>query len=68
MIDDTGTITSAPFPTLFPPTYKTFWKQLTEALDGRGAIPVTPESATEVIKVIELAMKSALEHRSIPVS
>ena len=44
-----------------------FWKQLADALDGRGAVPVEPESAMQVIKIIELASRSALEHKSIQV-
>ena len=66
-IDEAGTITSATLPTLPAPTYNIFWKQLTEALNGQGTVPVQPESAAEVIRVIELAMQSALERRSIPV-
>lgn len=60
-----GAISSASFPTAPAPTYKAFWKQLANAVDGTAAPPVDPNSAAQVIKVIEMTEKSALERRSI---
>lgn len=42
-----------------PETYAGFYKALAQALAGRGELPVRPEKARDVIKVVELAIASS---------
>jgi scyllo-inositol 2-dehydrogenase (NADP+) len=51
-------------PTL-PGRYERFYRQLAEAIAGEGPVPVTAESAAQVIRVIEAALRSAEEGRRI---
>lgn len=55
-------------PTVKPPTYLAFYNQLAAALAKRGDLPVTPESAREVVRVIELAIESARQKRTLAVA
>jgi scyllo-inositol 2-dehydrogenase (NADP+) len=51
-------------PTL-PGRYERFYRQLAEAIAGEGPVPVTAESAAQVNRVIEAALRSAEEGRRI---
>lgn len=55
-------------PTASPPTYLAFYNQLAAALAKKGDLPVTPESAREVVQVIELAIESARQKRTLAVA
>lgn len=46
--------------------YRNFYKNLYEALSGKEELHVKPEEARDVIKVIELAIRSQEEGRRIP--
>jgi scyllo-inositol 2-dehydrogenase (NADP+) len=48
-----------------PGRYEHFYRQLAAALAGERAVPVTAESATQVIRVLEAALRSSAEQRSI---
>ncbi|MDC0707101.1 oxidoreductase [Stigmatella sp. ncwal1] len=45
--------------------YEQFYGQLASAIHGNGEVPVTAESAAEVIRVIEAAQRSASEGRRV---
>ncbi|MFE8601610.1 oxidoreductase [Archangium violaceum] len=49
-----------------PGRYEAFYRQLAVAIAGEGPVPVTAESAAQVIRVIEAAERSAREGRRIP--
>ena len=49
-----------------PGRYEDFYRQLAVAIAGEGPVPVTAESAAQVIRVIEAAVRSAEEGRRIP--
>ncbi|MCY1081100.1 oxidoreductase [Archangium lansingense] len=48
-----------------PGRYEEFYRQLAAAIAGEGPVPVTAESAGQVIRVIEAAVRSAEEGRRI---
>ncbi|WP_225409432.1 oxidoreductase [Stigmatella hybrida] len=48
-----------------PGSYGRFYGQLAAAIAGQGPVPVTAESAAEVIRVIEAAQRSASEGRRV---
>jgi scyllo-inositol 2-dehydrogenase (NADP+) len=49
-----------------PGRYETFYRQLASAIAGQGPVPVTAESAAQVIRVIEAAVRSEREGRRVP--
>jgi len=47
-------------PTVEPATYSEFYRRLAAALDGDASqVPVTPEQAVGVIRLVELASESS---------
>jgi scyllo-inositol 2-dehydrogenase (NADP+) len=48
-----------------PGRYEEFYRQLAAAMRGEGPVPVTAESASEVIRVLEAAHRSAAEGRTL---
>ncbi|MCJ1306867.1 hypothetical protein MMC25_000511 [Agyrium rufum] len=50
-----------------PPTYTTFYMLLGDAIQGKGNVPVNPEDAANVIRLIELGRKSSQEGRTLDV-
>ncbi|HYO55106.1 oxidoreductase [Archangium sp.] len=48
-----------------PGCYEQFYRQLASAIAGEGPVPVSAESAAQVIRVIEAALRSAEEGRRI---
>jgi len=50
-----------------PLTYSTFYSGFAKALAGRGEVPVKPESASAVIRLIELARRSSEQERTLQV-
>ncbi len=48
-----------------PGCYEHFYRQLAAALAGEGPVPVTAESAGQVIQVLEAALRSAEEGRLV---
>lgn len=69
----TGTLTTikdgAPsrsiIPTVHPSTYVELYKILAKALKGEGESPVKPEGARDVLRIIEAAIVSSKEGRTI---
>jgi scyllo-inositol 2-dehydrogenase (NADP+) len=49
-----------------PGCYEQFYRQLAAAMAGEGPVPVTAESAGQVIRVLEAAHRSAAEGRTVP--
>lgn len=50
-----------------PLTYSTFYSGFATALAGQGEVPVTPETASAVIRLIELARRSSEQERTLQV-
>ena len=50
-----------------PLTYSAFYSEFARALAGQGEVPVKPEGASAVIRLIELARKSSREGRTLEV-
>lgn len=66
-VDQDGNIESAPYPTLAPPTYLALYQEFADALDGSAVVPVKPESAADVIRIIELVKESSALERTVHV-
>jgi scyllo-inositol 2-dehydrogenase (NADP+) len=49
-----------------PGAYEQFYRQLAAAMAGEGPVPVTAESAGQVIRILEAALRSEAEGRRIP--
>src|SRR5215218_2488632 len=49
-----------------PGCYQAFYRNVVEVLDGRAELAVKPEVALNTIRIIEAAMQSNLEKRSVP--
>jgi len=55
-----GTIVSEVAPTVTPPTYSEYYRRLAAALDGDASqVPVPPDQAVGVIRLVELARESS---------
>lgn len=54
-------------PNIAPLTYRTFYTEFVKALSGEGQVPVKPEDARDVIRLIELARKSSQEGKTLDV-
>lgn len=52
-------------PNIIPLTYRTFYSEFAKALSGEGLVPVKPEDARDVIRLIELARESSHEGRTL---
>jgi len=48
-----------------PKTYKGIFEELAAAIKGEGGVPVTPEQAATVLKVIELAKESSASGKTM---
>ncbi|KAI9830755.1 MAG: hypothetical protein M1819_005420 [Sarea resinae] len=62
-----GKPVSKVFPTAHPPTYVEFYQRFADALRGKGEVPVKPEEAGAVIRLIELAKESSKTGRTLDV-
>ena len=51
--------------TVQPPTYVEYYRVLAKALRGEGESPVKPEGARDVLRIIEVAIESSKESRTI---
>lgn len=52
-------------PTVQPPTYVEFYRGIAKALTGEGESPVKPEGARDVLRIVEAAIESSKEERTI---
>jgi hypothetical protein len=64
---DGNSPTSVLFPNVEPTTYSVFYEQFSEALSGQGDVPVKPEEARDVIKLVELALESSRSGKTLEV-
>ena len=48
-----------------PPTYVEYYRVFGKALAGEGEVPVKAEEARDVLKIIEAALQSSKEGKSI---
>jgi predicted dehydrogenase len=55
------------YPSVQPTTYLEYYKIMAKALKGEGEVPVKPEDARDVLRIIELAIKSSEEGRTVEV-
>jgi predicted dehydrogenase len=63
-----GKLVSQVAPTVQPPTYTQYYRQLAAALNGDlSQVPVAPEEAVGVIKLVELARESSTLGRTLDV-
>ncbi|KAL8713700.1 MAG: hypothetical protein Q9220_002226 [cf. Caloplaca sp. 1 TL-2023] len=60
-------ITAAPYPTIQPLPYSTIYSEFVNAITTGGPVPVRPEDARAVIRIIELAKQSSDEGRTMVV-
>ncbi|KAL8948432.1 MAG: hypothetical protein Q9222_005384 [Ikaeria aurantiellina] len=60
-------ITAAPYPTIQPLPYSTIYSQFVDAIVNKDTVPVRPEDARAVIRIIELAKQSSVEGRTLDV-
>ncbi|KAL9609791.1 MAG: hypothetical protein Q9167_005469 [Letrouitia subvulpina] len=63
-----GKLNAEAYPTIKPVPYSTAYSQLAKALVGQGDVPVKPENASSVIRLIELAKQSSFEGKTLEVS
>ncbi len=61
------TPTSQTFPTVEPATYAEFYRRMARAMGGNGDVPVKPEEASAVIRLVELARESSRIGRTLDV-
>lgn len=52
-------------PTVDPPTYVEYYRVLAKALRGEGNVPVSPQDARDVLRIVEAAIQSSREGRSV---
>lgn len=55
------------YPSVTPPTYVEYYRIFAKALRGEGPVPVPAEDAREVLKIMEQALQSSKEERTITV-
>ena len=65
--DTQGKIESKRMPNVEPKTYTEFYALFARALQGQGEVPVKPEDAAQIIRLIELAKQSSKEGRTVDV-
>lgn len=49
-----------------PGAYQTFYREMAAAVRGEGPVPVPAEEAREVVRVLEVAVRSSAEGRTVP--
>lgn len=60
-----GKILSGQCSTAKPATWTAYYEQVAKALAGEGEMPVKPEEAVGLIKLIELVRQSSKERRTL---
>ena len=56
-----------PFVNENPVTYRAFYRQFAGTLNGQGELPVKPETARDVIRLIELARLSSATGKTLDI-
>lgn len=64
---ENGQPSSQSCPNVAPLTYAAFYGQFAKALAGNGAVPVQPEEAKDVIRLIEMARMSSQQQSTLKV-
>jgi len=62
-----GTPKRQVLPTAEPPTYSEYYRHLARALAGQDDVPVSGAEASVVIRIIELALESSKQGRTLDV-
>lgn len=62
-----GTPKRQVLPTAEPPTYSEYYRHLARALAGQDDVPVSGAEASVVIRIIELAVESSKQGRTLDV-
>lgn len=62
-----GSMMEERFKTVDPATYVKYYEIFADALDGKGEVPVSPQDASQVIRIIELCKESSETGRSVDV-
>ena len=66
-IHDDGEPERSIYHTVEPATYVEFYRRFAKALQGEGEVPVKAEDARDVLKIIDMALLSSKEGRTIVV-
>ena len=66
-IQDDGEPKREIYHTVEPATYGEFYRRFAKALKGQGEVPVKAEDAREVLRIIDMALLSSKEGRTIVV-
>ena len=53
------------YPSVEPTLYLEYYKLLAKALKGQGQVPVNPEDAANVLRIIEMAQESSRTGQAI---
>lgn len=62
-----GKFSTETVPTVEPATYAEFYRKFARALSGTAEVPVKPETASSVIRIIELARESSKSGKTLDV-
>jgi len=57
--------TKQTYPSVKPTLYVEYYKILAKALNGQGNVPVKPEDASNVLRIIEMAQESSRTGRTL---
>lgn len=53
------------YPTVTPATYVEYYRVFAKALRGEGPVPVSAEDARDVLQILEQALQSSKEERTV---
>lgn len=53
------------YPTITPLTYVEYYRVFAKALRGEGAVPVSADEARDVLRILEQALQSSKEERTV---
>lgn len=57
--EESGQLRRQVYPSIDPPLYVEYYRLFANALQGRCEVPVSPQDAVEVLKILEMAQESA---------
>ena len=63
--DESGEMVRKVYPTVKPPTYTSFYRAVAAALKEDNDVPVKPEDARDVLRIIEAAQMSSVEGKTV---
>jgi scyllo-inositol 2-dehydrogenase (NADP+) len=56
------------YPTIRAPTYVGYYQDFAAAIRGERTVPITPEDGRDVIRIIEAAIQSSKEDKTVVLS